>query len=156
MRNYASVGGLGPSTYNGTEGATWPQLADFVIGPETWTRYWVEVEVIPGAFDRVSLWIADERRGPVQLLNRLEIESAGTLTNLWMEFNSSANRTGGPLVAYLRNVVMFSNLADPTTILQRPWSDPNHPPPPTPPPYSPSTGPPPVVVPAPQNVRIIT
>jgi hypothetical protein len=162
VRNYASAGGLGPSTYIGTEGATWPQLAEFVIAPETWTRYWMEVEIVPGGFDRVSLWIADERRDPVQLLNRLEIESAGTLTEFWVEFNSSANRAGGPLVAYVRNVVMFSNLADPTTILQRPWTDPNAPPPPTPPPYSPSTqspttAPPRVIVPtAPQNVRIIT
>jgi hypothetical protein len=118
MRNYAHA--VGPSTFNGPNGGTGPQRAQFQIAPATWTRYWVLVEILPDAIDRVSLRVADENRGPVVLLDRVEIESAGTLTNLWLEYNSSSDRMGGPLVGYLRNVVILHDVASPATLYQRP------------------------------------
>ena len=56
----------------------------------------------------------------VRRFNRLEIESAGTLTNFWIEFNSSQRRAGGPLVAYVRNVAVLREVSDPAGVLQRP------------------------------------
>jgi len=118
MRNYAHQ--VGPNTFTGPNGATAPQRSQFEVAPATWTRYWVLVEILPDAIDRVSLRVADETRGPVVLLDRVEIESAGTMTNFWLEYNSSSDRVGGPLVGYVRNVVVLQNVANPATLYQRP------------------------------------
>jgi hypothetical protein len=115
VRAYAQVGS------NVTNDApVSPQRTEFQVAPETWTRFWVEVEIVETGFDRVSLWIADEKRNAVQVLDRRELESAGSLTNFWFEYNGSESRTGGPLVAYVRNLVVLRDVASPETLLQRP------------------------------------
>jgi hypothetical protein len=79
----------------------------------------------------VSLWVADETRNAVQLYNRVEMRSAGQLTTFWLEYNSSQSRIGGPLVAYVRNIVGLRNVANPTTLFLRPLSGGTLPPPTT-------------------------
>jgi hypothetical protein len=97
-----------------------PQLAQFQVAPNTWTRFWVEIEISPDAFDRVSFWVADTVRQPVQLLDRREIDSAGALTDFWLEYNGSAARSGGPLVGYVRNLAVLRNVTTTASLLQQP------------------------------------
>jgi hypothetical protein len=115
MRAY---GPLGPNVSDGEPVS--PQLATFQVVPNTWTRFWVQVDIKPDAFDLVSLWVADEARQPVQLLDGREIDSAGSLTDFWLEYNSSQTRSGGPLVGYVRNVAVLRNVTDTASLLQRP------------------------------------
>ncbi|MGE0593020.1 MAG: hypothetical protein AB7G23_07530 [Vicinamibacterales bacterium] len=114
---------LGPATRLGSDDRLEPMRGEFTVAPATWTRYWVLVEFDAGTWDRVSLWIADENRAPVQLLDRVEMRSAGGVTNLWLEFNSSQRRSGGPLVAYVRNVVVLGNVTNPSNLFRRPVGD---------------------------------
>ncbi|NOT44120.1 MAG: hypothetical protein HOP14_05890 [Acidobacteria bacterium] len=111
---------LGPNTTTGLEGRLEPMLAEFAVAAATWTRYWVLIEFEPLGWDRVSLWVADENRSQVQLLNRVEMRSAGGITRFWFEWNSSQRRTGGPLVSYVRNVVVLGNVQSPTALFRRP------------------------------------
>lgn len=97
-----------------------PQIGQFDVLQNTWTRFWVEVDVHPGDYDLFSMWVADPTRGPVQLFNRLQFESAEGLTNFWIEYNGSGRRTGGPLTGYVRNVVVLHGLENVASILQRP------------------------------------
>jgi hypothetical protein len=111
---------LGPNSREGSGGRIEPMRTEFIIAPQTWTRYWVQIELRPTDWDRVSWWMADENRTPVQLLDRVEMKSAGTLTKFWLEYNSSQTRIGGPLVAYVRNLVVLHNLRDPRSVLSKP------------------------------------
>jgi hypothetical protein len=115
MRAY---GPLGPNVTDAEPVS--PQLATFQVMPNTWTRFWVEVDIRPDAFDRVSLWVADTTRPPIQLLDSLEIDSAGSLTDFWLEYNSSQARSGGPLVSYVRNLAVLRNVTSTASLLQRP------------------------------------
>lgn len=114
------------------------QVADFVIKKSTWTRYWVLVEMnqgdpwtcgrASGAYDLVSIWLADENQAPVRLYERAEVETtrvanvtegmcsgdelldeplADDIVALWFEYNSSqGNCPEGGLadrIGYFRN-----------------------------------------------------
>ena len=131
-------GVLGPNTSLGSYDRIDPMVGSFTISPATWTRYWVLVELFPGSWDRISMWVADERQNPVRLYDRVEMRSAGSLTKFWLEYNSSGSRTGGPLIAYVRNVVALHNVTNPTTLFQRPLSSGTLPPPTTTTPMAPS------------------
>jgi hypothetical protein len=111
---------LGPNTSYGGGDSIQPQVGQFNIAARKWTRYWVLVELQPSEWDRVSVWVADETRDPVRLFNRVEMRSAGFLTNLWLEYNSSQSRVGGPLVGYVRNVVGLQNVVNPMSLMRRP------------------------------------
>ena len=113
---------LGPNTRRGPYDRIDPLLDGFIIEARRWTRYWVLLELVPDGWDRVSLWVADEKRNAKQLYKRIEIRSAGSIQQFWLEFNSSGSRTGPPLVAYVRNVVGLLNVSNPTALMQRPGS----------------------------------
>ena len=101
-----------------------PMLASFPIKAETWTRYWVLMELIPGDWNRLSLWMADPTRGPVQILNRTPFEEdSARFDRFILEFCTSKDAVApnrGPLVSYVRNVVMLRDVAKPATLLLRP------------------------------------
>jgi hypothetical protein len=102
-----------------------PQLDNFTIKAQTWTRYWVllEQKVNGDSWTRASLWIADPGRGPVQIFNRLAFTVLGGVDRFWLEFNTSTEPVApgrGPLVAYVRNVVMLRDAPNPTSLMQRP------------------------------------
>ena len=55
--------------WNGTLGTgdAWvDQIANFKVQYETWTRYWVYVDMEPGAF---KFWMNDDRSGTVKLFD---------------------------------------------------------------------------------------
>lgn len=93
-----------------------PQVGTFAIKAETWTRYWVLLESIVGDYDRFSLWVADETRGAVQLLDRARFEAASKVfAAFWLEFNTSQDPVPagrGAVVCYVKNVVMLLDEAD--------------------------------------------
>lgn len=120
--------------YYGTSfgaGTTWgpadsiaPQEAQFIIAPETWTRYFALFTHV-GTHVEFSLWMADENRDPVQLLDKRLITpgSSGRWESFWVEFNTSTDAIKAgrpPLVSYVRNVVMLRGINDPTPLLVRP------------------------------------
>ncbi len=114
---------VGDVNYGG--GSVGGQLATFAIAPNTWTRYWVQIT--PRAASEwwdLSMWMADEARGPVQLFKQEAIKPKGKgWDRLWLEYNTSTNgvKPGrGELVSYVRNVVVLKPLGDVSTILQRP------------------------------------
>lgn len=120
VRSYA---GIGPNAWKGGLDRLEPRKAAFMIKPATWTRYYVFYEAVPNAHDRFSIWIADENRNPVQIYDRVQVDAVNEqLTKLRIEFNTSQQRDPalGPLVAYVRNMVVLKGLTDPTALFQRP------------------------------------
>jgi hypothetical protein len=104
-----------------------PQAAQFSITAETWTRYWAFFNPA-GVWVEFSLWVADEMRGPVLVLDRRQLKpditrGADGWESFWLEYDTSASTippTRGPLTAYIRNVVMLKGITDPTPLLQSP------------------------------------
>jgi hypothetical protein len=106
----------------------------FNVKPQRWVRHWQLIEYgmdpepwrsnPPGTL--MSLWAADEDRGPVQLYNRLQVTLwPPGVQKFWLEFNTSTNevKPGRPdLVAYMRNVVILRDVgyANVPKLLQRP------------------------------------
>ena len=78
-------------------------------------------------YDLVSLWVADETTGPVQLHDRLPVSVRnGTIDSFWLEFNTSTTELGpnrtGDLTAYVRNIVALVDPAEVKSVLVRPVS----------------------------------
>lgn len=124
LRPYSA---LGPNTRTGPGDRIEPKVGSFLIAAETWTRYWLEVDVRSNGFERVSLWVGDETRAAVQLYDRIEMELDpgtirfdGALGDFWLEYNSSAPRRGPSLTAYVRNLVALRDAGDPSAFFQRP------------------------------------
>ncbi|WP_448988039.1 hypothetical protein [Luteitalea sp.] len=103
-----------------------PAKGTFSLRPETWTRYWWQIQQRADDFDLVSLWVADTERGPVQLIDNLELNTYGQpdgVQAFWIEFNTSKEEmlpNRGPLVAYVRNVVVLRDPGDLTPLLIKP------------------------------------
>ena len=101
-----------------------PMRDGFAIAPESWTRYWVLLTPA-GDWYECSFWIADEDRGPVQILDKRLVRPKDVQgwNSFWVEMNTSSDgvRRGRPtLVAYVRNVVMLAGLTDAGPLLVRP------------------------------------
>lgn len=112
-----------PPASLGPNGRQLPMVGTFKVKPQTWTRYFAFWESNPTGGDAFSLWVADEISEPVQLYDRIAQDAKDeTLIQLWIEFNSSSTRdvAFGPLTAYVRNVVVLRNVADPRALFQRP------------------------------------
>jgi len=102
-----------------------PQVERFAVMPETWTRYWVLLSPAADGFFEFSLWVADERRDPVRLHDKLLIKPTptGTWNEFWLEYNTSSKkqvRETGELVSYVRNVVVLRGVKNATEFLKRP------------------------------------
>ena len=100
-----------------------PQVGNFIIRPETWTRYWVMVEQNAGGWDPTTMWVADENRDAVKIFDRLQLNVPGSIGVFWLEFNTSANPLTpgrGTLVAYVRNWVALRDARDTSGLLHRP------------------------------------
>jgi hypothetical protein len=136
VRQYAQERAFGEGTTNGPEvngikygGAViGPMVGDFAIMPETWTRYWV-LFTPAGDWYEFSLWVADENRDAVQIVDRRLIKpnlpKHDYWDHFWLEYNTSSHRENGPadrgpLVAYARNIVMLKGVADPKGLFERP------------------------------------
>lgn len=129
VRSYAQLGSglLGPNVTK--EQPLSPMSSQFAIMPEKWTRYWAFFNPV-GEWYEFSLWLADAARGPVLILDRLQIKpnypsGASGWQTFWLEYNTSSHGwdTGFPArVGYARNVVMLRGLSPSTvqTLLQRP------------------------------------
>jgi hypothetical protein len=101
----------------------------FIIWPDRWTRTWVSLTQRDGVqSDLISSWAADaiqpvtqmHRDAPVMVrLNRAG--TARTLTEFWLEFNTSVDeyfRTDDrDLVAYVRDVIVLRDAVDVTPLL---------------------------------------
>lgn len=106
-----------------------PQIGQFAIAPETWTRYWVYFRPA-GEWYEFSVWVADETRDPVRLFNGLQMkpnpnDGSNYWNKFWLEYNTSFEGSRmppgrGPLVGYARNVVMLRGVANPLPLLVRP------------------------------------
>jgi hypothetical protein len=95
----------------------------FVIKSETWTRYWVLFEQRANNYDRMSLWVADSTRGPVHIFDGLQVSVLRGIQNFWVEYNTSTDAVApgrGPLVSYIRNVVMLRDVANRDRLMVRP------------------------------------
>ena len=103
-----------------------PSVGSFATVPATWTRYWVQVEQRADDWDLVSLWVADETRDAVQLIDGVQLQTFGhPIDKFWFEFNTSTGNVRpdrGPLVSYVRNFVALRDAGTPVPLLQRPIS----------------------------------
>jgi hypothetical protein len=158
VRQYSAGTSWGPNTEearsfggNNYGAALGPMVGDFMVKAETWTRYFAFFDAPDAAgWYRFSLWVADEGREPVRILDRLQIKpgekSSGGWEQFWLEYNTSKTDVvpgRGELVSYVRNIVMLKGLGDPSGLLKRPNAGL---------PLPPSTLAPPS---APRNLRII-
>jgi hypothetical protein len=98
-----------------------PMRADFAIMPETWTRYWMLFEPAGEWYD-ISLWVADENRDAVQILDKARIKPRERYWDLfWLEYNTSSEPPSVPArTGYFRNLVMLKSVADPKKLFERP------------------------------------
>ena len=129
VRSYAQMGGglLGPNVTDVQPLS--PQVGQFPIMAEKWTRYWAFFNPVGGWYE-FSLWLADASRGPVLVLDRLQIKpnypaGATGWQSFWLEYNTSDHglATGFPArVGYARNVVMLRGVGASAVpgLLQRP------------------------------------
>jgi hypothetical protein len=111
----------------------------YPIHHSKWTRYWVEIRLnqpdsqflewkalqspgfngnsvnLSGAYHMLSMWVADEHRGPTRLLYRvpwfMAASANSSIGSFDFEFNTSSVPGGqaGPLIGYGRNVVVLHN-----------------------------------------------
>jgi hypothetical protein len=122
-----------PPTVKGAKIGSWnyggdnigPMLADFSAKPDTWTRFYIDVDERASETDRayISLWVGDETRHPVLILKESAMWSgAGNHGYFWIEWNTSENnpRVDVPMNAWARNVVMLKDVSDPTKLFARP------------------------------------
>ena len=118
VRTYSNI--LGPEITD--RAPVTPQAGVFNINAATWTRFWVQVEILPDDLDRVTLWVADETRDAVTVLDRVRIDTgSNSIEAFWLEYNSSGRREGGEtLVGYTRNLVVLRGVSDPRSLFQRP------------------------------------
>lgn len=118
-------GEVGPNVTD--ENPLSPMAAQFPIMPETWTRYWAYFR-LAGEWHEFSLWMADETRSPVLVIDARQIKpnyavGAEGWESFWLEYNTSAGRipaSRGPLVSYVRNVVMLRGVTVVSPLLERP------------------------------------
>ena len=119
--------GADPGDYNYGGDALGPMLGEFLTKADIWTRFYLEIDETQVSPDgsrmaRISFWIGDETRDPVQILSQAQMWSGSASHRLfWIEWNTSTTGTMvAPMTSYSRNVVMLRNLADPTSVFQRP------------------------------------
>lgn len=132
LRRYGSPGPLLTS-----DDPVRPYLTGFAIKPGVWTRYWLQIQQNANDYERITLWMADENRGPVMMYSP-DTTQVGLLdpsmSKFWIEFNTSTYQwTRGDmrdLVLYVRNFVMLVNPGDVSSLLVRPASGTTGPPPP--------------------------
>lgn len=97
-------------------GDVFNQIAPFTIKSQKRTRYWALLECVVGDgrvdgvnWDRFSLWVGDETRPAVKLIDRVRYETnSGSILNLWFECGTSVTTIApnrGPLVSYGGNFV---------------------------------------------------
>ena len=115
-----------------------PIHEEFGVVGESWTRYWAFFEPQPdGQWYRFSLWVADEARDAVLVLDQLQVRPriggppAVSMDGEWdafrLEYNTSTSGVPegrGPLIAYVRNVIMLrgTSHAGIGELLERPVS----------------------------------
>lgn len=132
---------LGTGTTKGGAGAIYngknyggdslgPQVGEFGVNYWKWIRWYVELTFTAGE-DLVlcTVWLSDEDRDPVKILdgalygwnNTADPTGGwGKWAKFWIEFNSSAARTGGPWWMYIRNIVILEQYPDVNYWLRRP------------------------------------
>ena len=102
-----------------------PSVGTFIIKPETWVRYWVEMEQQALDWDLMSLWVADENNDPVKIIDRLQFEAYDGANRFRIEYNTSQDRHSvnrGPLTSYVRNFAILKNEESVDSLLMRPSS----------------------------------
>jgi hypothetical protein len=108
-----------------------PQVGEFIIHPNRWTRWFVKIEQRANDWDLVSMWVADEATNPVQILDRVPMSvgksldaARQTLSSFWFEQANSntAYKRGGvfDITAHFRNWVVLKNPGDVTPLLVKP------------------------------------
>lgn len=111
-------------------GSLAPQVAPFVVKPDRWVRYWVQIEQRANDYDYVSMWAADFETGPVLLVNRVPLSlpaNGNSIQTFWLEYNTSFNGMPagrGPLTFYARNFVALRDVADINPLLEKPAAQP--------------------------------
>ena len=102
-----------------------PRLSEFYFEANTWVRVWMYVEGLGQPLAYLSVWVADETRGPIQLYDRNPlIPPDNGLNNLRIEYDTSAMGALNPIEmhSWNRNVVSLHNIARGSVppLLQRP------------------------------------
>jgi len=107
-----------------------PKLTDFILKPNTWTRYWVQIQQRANDYDYLNFWIADESRNAVQIYRNIPLsvrptgKAPNSIQSFVVEFNTSTSEfvrgDTRDLVAYVRNYVALRDAGDPTNLLVRP------------------------------------
>jgi hypothetical protein len=126
---------VGPNVSSGSTSSTpITPYNQWNVKPERWVRHWQLIEYgmdpqgwrnnPPGTL--MSLWVADEDRGAVQIYNRMQVTLYPPgVQKFWIEFNTSTNDVKAKrpdLVAYFRNIVMLKDVPYSAVpkLLQRP------------------------------------
>jgi hypothetical protein len=108
-----------------------PMVGNFIVKPNTWTRWWVRIDQRANDWDYFDMWVADENTDPVLVYSHVPM-SVGKTTDstkqsvgrFWFEQGDSSTAwlrgNTRDLVAYFRNWVVLRNPADVPALLLRP------------------------------------
>lgn len=103
-----------------------PRVGEFFLRPNAWTRAWMFFEGMDQPECRMSMWVSDETRDPVQLYDRvphLTNRAEGGLGNFQIEYDTSGDQApnGIPCEAWNRNVLILKDLSldDARKLLER-------------------------------------
>jgi hypothetical protein len=124
MRQYSSLA----ASLDGQDGTGSVGTAvNFQIRCETWTRYWVLLEIPPyGSGDvLLTLWAADTTRDAVKVHDKTpwRRDVPGRIDKFWIELNTSTDTIAPgrpPFVTYIRNVAILRDVTTPEVLLERP------------------------------------
>jgi hypothetical protein len=117
-RYYTAAGAYGPNVND--ENPLGPQAGEFDIQADTWTRYWLRLQLGQSGYALHSLWVADETQDPVLIFNGLQLADFDPQT-FQFECNTSTNTRVGPeLRMDFRNVVILSGYGAPGALLVKP------------------------------------
>jgi hypothetical protein len=119
---------LGPGTNDNQP--LGPRLTTFIIRPNTWTRYWVQIRQRANDYDYMDFWVADESTDPVQIYRNIPLSvrttstPANSIQEFLLEFNTSTSSfvrgDTRDFITYVRNFVSLADAGDPTNLLVRP------------------------------------
>jgi hypothetical protein len=120
VRYYATASTMNGPNVTSTD-PLGPTSGTFTIRSETWTRYWVKITQRANDYELVSLWVGDENNDAVQIIDELQFAVFGSVVQFWLEYNTSTTSTGaGDRVSYARNWVALRDIADVSSVFQRP------------------------------------
>lgn len=115
--------GNGNGGYTTDRGALAPQVDEFYVLPNVWTRHWLFLDFDN---DTLSYWVGDETRSNVLVIDHAPMDwdrefPGALLKDFWFEFNTSSHKDDGvpELNFWARNLVMLKDVSNASSLVSQ-------------------------------------